>query len=157
MEIVPLSVLLQTLSLAAAECGASAVSDVRFDFPISVDEPRVVQVFTDGDTITVSSTAASADSGAASDPRWIRHVSAQVCYEPSADTRRSPTAAAIGDASGYDPSALAELHNAWGIDGQAFPALARRTGRRPRVRTRARCAPSWTCPTDPWWPCWTPQ
>ncbi|WP_137149071.1 type I polyketide synthase [Mycolicibacterium sp. CR10] len=124
VEIVPLSVLLQTLSLAAAECGASAVSDVRFDFPISVDEPRVVQVLTEGDTITVSSTAASAESGAASDAHWIRHVCAQVCYEPSADRAAVADGAAIGDASGYDPSALAELHSAWGIDGQAFPWAA---------------------------------
>ena len=115
VEIVPLSVLLQTLSLAAAECGAATVNDVRFDFPIAVDQPRVVQVFTDGDTISVS----SADSAGASDARWVRHVSARISYQ-------TPAAAEVQDMSGYnmsgyDPSALAELHNAWGIDGQAYP------------------------------------
>ena len=38
VEIIPISVLLQTLSTAAAECGASTLSDVRFEYPIVVDE-----------------------------------------------------------------------------------------------------------------------
>ena len=55
----------------------------------------------------------------ASDARWVRHVSARISYQ-------TPAAAEVQDMSGYnmsgyDPSALAELHNAWGIDGQAYP------------------------------------
>ena len=117
VEIVPLSVLLETLSVAAKECGAAAISDVRFELPIAVDEPRVVQVFTEGDTITVSS--ASQSGAGSADPRWIRHVSARVSYE-AADSSASEADAAA-DVSGYDPSALAELHNAWGIEGLAYP------------------------------------
>ena len=43
-ELVPVSVLLQTLSAAAAEFDASTLADVRFEHPIVVDQPRVIQV-----------------------------------------------------------------------------------------------------------------
>ena len=111
VEIVPLSVLLQTLSLAAAECGAAGVADVRFESPITVDGPRVVQVFTDGDSLSVSST----DSEDTPRQRWTRHVTARVAHTLTlADDVTGVTA------SGYDPSALTELHHAWGIDGLAY-------------------------------------
>ncbi|WP_275571166.1 type I polyketide synthase [Mycolicibacterium vanbaalenii] len=116
VEIVPLSVLLQTLSLAAAESGARAVADVRFDFPITVDAPRVVQVVSDGETITVSSSTAAAGSDDSAQ-RWIRHLTARVAHRVA----DSPATAGTAQSSGYDPSALAELHNAWGIDGMAYP------------------------------------
>ncbi|WP_159426386.1 acyltransferase domain-containing protein, partial [Mycolicibacterium vaccae] len=114
VEIVPLSVLLQTLSLAAARTGAAAVTDVRFDFPITVDGPRVVQVYSDGDTITISSSTAAEDDAAPQ--RWVRHATARVAHQV-ADV---PPAAAV-PSSAYDPSALAELHSAWGIEGLAYP------------------------------------
>ncbi len=126
VEIVPLSVLLQTLSLAAAECSGgseSIIADARFDFPIALDQPRIVQVFTDGDVITVSSTesAAPAATGTGnSDLRWVRHVSARLSSQPSDGTIVEPTVS-VDEVSSYDPSALAELHNAWGIEGQAYP------------------------------------
>ena len=72
VEIIPISVLLQTLSAAAAECGGSALSDIRFEYPIVVDEPRVIQVVADGASVTVSSSA----SGSAQ--HWIRHVTARI-------------------------------------------------------------------------------
>ncbi|AFM17521.1 polyketide synthase family protein [Mycolicibacterium chubuense NBB4] len=115
VEIVPLSVLLQTLSLAASQSGASALTDVRFDFPIALDSARVVQVFSDGDTITVSSAPAGAEAAAAQ--RWTRHVTAQV----SAGSRADTDSVGAVDGSGYDPAALPELHNAWGIEGLAYP------------------------------------
>src|SRR6202012_1731898 len=43
VEIIPISVLRQTLSVAAAECGGSAQSTIRFEHPMVVDEPRVIQ------------------------------------------------------------------------------------------------------------------
>ena len=130
VEIVPLSVLLHTLSLAAAESGGgacAAIADVRFDLPITLDQPRLVQVVSDGDAITVSSASASdspsgtASSGTAgsSDTRWVRHVSARISYQRPGDAGRG--ARPDPNVSGYDPSALAELHNAWGIQGQAYP------------------------------------
>ena len=55
VEVVPVSVLLQTLATAASECGASALSDVRFEHPIVVDQPQLIQVVADGESVTVSS------------------------------------------------------------------------------------------------------
>ncbi|MFW0151011.1 beta-ketoacyl synthase N-terminal-like domain-containing protein [Mycobacterium sp. smrl_JER01] len=121
VEIVPLSVLLQTLLSAAARSGASTVADVRFDFPITVESPRLVQVFTDGDTVTISSTAATDDDAAPQ--RWIRHVTARVAHDADFTTQIAEDPAAPGPVTSapYEPTALAELHNAWGIDGLAYP------------------------------------
>ena len=112
VEIVPLSVLLQTLALAAAHAGASAVADVRFDFPITVDTPRVVQVYADADTVTIS----SATGEDAEDRHWQRHVTARLSRDAV-----GPAEPTVTDASGYDAAALSELHNAWGIEGLAYP------------------------------------
>ena len=46
-ELVPVSVLVQTLSAAAAELDGSILADVRFEYPIVVDQPRVIQVVAD--------------------------------------------------------------------------------------------------------------
>ncbi|MEW5809827.1 MAG: type I polyketide synthase [Actinomycetota bacterium] len=112
VEIVPLSVLLQTLASAAERVGAAALADVRFEFPIALDAPRVVQVYADADVVTISS-ATGEDT---QDRQWVRHVSARVSREPV-----EPAAPATSDVSGYDPAALPELHHAWGIDGLAYP------------------------------------
>ena len=70
VEVVPVSVLLQTISAVASECGASALSDVRFEHPIVVDQPRVIQVVADGESVTVSSRPATD----APPYHWVRHV-----------------------------------------------------------------------------------
>jgi len=94
LEVVPVSVLVQTLSAAAAECGASGLRDIRFVYPIAVDRPRVVQVLVEGDSVTLSSSPAS-DAPA---HRWVRHVSARFSAQsdpnPAAATedRREPEA-----------------------------------------------------------------
>ncbi|ORA46073.1 polyketide synthase [Mycolicibacterium chubuense] len=127
VEIVPLSVLLQTLALAAAHAGATAVADVRFAFPIAVDAPRVVQVYADADTVTIS----SATGEETEDRHWVRHVTARISRDAV-----GPAAPAATDASGYDPAALAELHTAWGIDGLAYPwTVEAHTGGRGESRT----------------------
>ena len=72
VELAPASVLCQTVLAAAAETGAGAVHDIAFLQPLPMDQPRFVQVFSDGDTVTVSS---GAD---ATGKRWVRHVSATV-------------------------------------------------------------------------------
>ena len=117
VEVVPVSVLLQTLSAAAAECGASTLSDVRFERPIVVDKPQVIQVIADDECVTVSS-APAVDTPA---HRWVRHISARIShqlegYEPEGMDN-------IGDHEmrGVDPSSVAELQAKWGIEGQAFP------------------------------------
>ena len=79
VEIIPISVLLQTLSTAAAEYGGSALSDIRFEYPIVVDEPRVIQVVADGGSVTVSSSASASNSEGAQ--HWIRHVTARIARD----------------------------------------------------------------------------
>ena len=78
VETVPVSVLLQTLSTAAAECGASALSDVRFESAIVVDQPQVIQVVADDESVTVSSGSA-VDTPA---ERWVRHARARISHGP---------------------------------------------------------------------------
>ncbi|MFZ3344137.1 MAG: beta-ketoacyl synthase N-terminal-like domain-containing protein [Mycobacterium sp.] len=114
VDVVPVSVLLQTLSTAAAECGASALSDVRFEYPIVVDQSQVIQVVADDESVTVSS-ASAADAPA---HRWIRHASARISHrlqdEPD-DTFNTPDQ----ETAGFDES-LASQQRAWGIEGQPF-------------------------------------
>ena len=74
VEVVPVSVLLQTLSTAASECDAPVLSDVRFGHPIVVDQPRVIQVVADGESVTVSSRPATD----ATAHHWIEHASARI-------------------------------------------------------------------------------
>jgi phthiocerol/phenolphthiocerol synthesis type-I polyketide synthase A len=115
VELVPASVLLHTLSVAAAECGTPVLSDVRFEYPIVVDEPRVIQVVADGESVTISSSPA-AD---ASSRRWVRHASARISHRPADEPERTRMS---GDDEGadYDISSAAELQRAWGIEGQPF-------------------------------------
>jgi phthiocerol/phenolphthiocerol synthesis type-I polyketide synthase A len=80
VEVVPVSVLLQTLLTAASHVGASALSDVRFVNPIVVDQPKVIHVVADGESVTVTSSSA-ADAPA---DRWTRHVSARLAQSSSA-------------------------------------------------------------------------
>ena len=117
VEVVPVSVLLQTLSAAAAECGASTLSDVRFEHPIVVDQPRVIQVVADDESVTVSSSPA-ADTPA---HRWIRHVSARISHRLDDDEPEGTDNSGDHEHAGYDPSSVAELQRTWGIEGQPFP------------------------------------
>jgi phthiocerol/phenolphthiocerol synthesis type-I polyketide synthase A len=122
VDVVPPSILIRTLAAAAAECGADGIEDVRFDSPLTLDQPRAVQVFTDGETVTISSAPVDGDQGA--DQHWIGNVTARVAEGSTrtgagqtADTR---TDAAAGAASGHDPSSIEELMGAWGVDGRPF-------------------------------------
>jgi len=113
VEVVPTSVLLHTLSSAAAECGAVALSDVRFGQSIVVDRTRVVQVVADGESVTVSSglTAAGSTDG------WISHASARIVHTPLDDPapqRRTP------DMSVCDASSVTGSRAQCGIEGQPF-------------------------------------
>ncbi|HEX3286433.1 MAG TPA: type I polyketide synthase [Mycobacterium sp.] len=117
VEVVPVSVLLQTLSAAAAECGASLVSDVRFEHPIVVGQPQVIQVIADGESVTVSS-APAADTPAY---RWVRHVSARISHRQVDDEPEVTDDSGDHGTPGYDISSVAELQRTWGIEGQPFP------------------------------------
>ena len=118
VNVVPVSVLLQTLWTAAAQCGASALSDLRFDYPIVVDQPRIIQVVADGESVTVAS-------GFESDmptQRWIKHASARISHRLQEEP---DDASNSGDQEkpGYGAvsvESVAALQQAWGIEGQPF-------------------------------------
>ncbi|UVO12585.1 KR domain-containing protein [Mycobacterium sp. SVM_VP21] len=118
VELVPASVLLQTLADAALEAsGHSAVSEIRFEHPIIVDRPRTIQVVADGESVTVSSKAVSDDAGA----RWVKHLSARItpCGEsvgPDADSMLTN-----GDSgTSFDDDAVTALWLTWGSEGRPF-------------------------------------
>jgi phthiocerol/phenolphthiocerol synthesis type-I polyketide synthase A len=135
VEVVPVSVLMQTVSAAASESGASSVSAVRFEHPIVLDQPRVIQVVADGESVTVSSRPATDKTPW----RWVRHVTGRLSPLP-------PNLGAADDAdadvyvandrqlsvNGEETRSVAELLAAWGVEGQPFPwsveALRRTAG-----------------------------
>jgi phthiocerol/phenolphthiocerol synthesis type-I polyketide synthase A len=114
IEMVPASVLLQTLSTAAAECAAPGLSDVRFEYPIVVDSARIIQVVADGETVNLSSTSSDTDAG-----RWVRHVSARIAPRQLHE-EPTPEFDAGGETTEYDISSIAEMQRAWGVDGQPY-------------------------------------
>lgn len=114
VEVVPMSVLLRTLSIAAAECGAPALSDLRFEHPVVVDRPQVIQVVVSGDSVTMSSApTAHADAG-----RWVRHATARLSTEHDELEDIAACSAAQDD---FDPATVTELQAKWGVEGQPFP------------------------------------
>ncbi len=116
VELVPVSVLLQTLSAAAAEYDAVMLSDVRFEYPIVIDQPRVIQVVADEESVTVSSSPAT-DTPT---HHWVRHVSARISHRLHHDDPEGMRNGDDDEMSSYDPSSVAELQRAWGIEGQPF-------------------------------------
>ncbi|MCV7258299.1 type I polyketide synthase [Mycobacterium shimoidei] len=118
VELVPVSVLLQTLSTAAAGCGASTLSDVRFEYPIIVDEPRVIQVVADGATVTVSSSAAAQDG----EQHWVRHVSAQLGgpLHGSQPRPRGDDETPGTQHTDFEDESVTSLWRAWGSEGRPF-------------------------------------
>jgi phthiocerol/phenolphthiocerol synthesis type-I polyketide synthase B len=119
VEVVPVAVFLHTLLVAAAQCGAATLSDVRFEYPIVVDQPRVIQVVADAGSITVSSSPAT-DTPAV---HGTRHAGARISEALPREVHglnRAPSAT-DHEISSYDASSVAELQQAWGIEGQPFP------------------------------------
>jgi phthiocerol/phenolphthiocerol synthesis type-I polyketide synthase A len=120
MEVVPVSVLLQTLAAAAAESGASALSAVRFEHPIVVDQPRVIQVVADDESVTVSSRPTTA----APPYRWVTHVSGRLSLLPFDSGASGAEACGAEDGhyaiTGGETRSVAELLEAWGVEGQPF-------------------------------------
>jgi phthiocerol/phenolphthiocerol synthesis type-I polyketide synthase A len=125
MEVVPVSVLLQTLSTAATECEATALSEIRFHYPIIVDQDRLIQVVADGENIAISS-AATTD---AAPHHWVTHATARLSLSPP-----SPRVAAAGtgataqyhedingNVNGDETRSIVDLLAGWDIEGQSFP------------------------------------
>jgi phthiocerol/phenolphthiocerol synthesis type-I polyketide synthase A len=117
-ELVPASVVVQTLLAAAAEFGAPLLSDVRLESPIPVDQPRMIQVVADNGSVTVSSRPADS----ATQP-WVRHAGASITERRDHDQAERPDGGNSRnghETAGYDTSLVAELQEAWGIEGQPF-------------------------------------
>ncbi len=85
VEVVPASVVLHTLLCAADELGYSALSAVRFDQPVFADQPRLIQVVADDQSISLASRPADT----ASD-RWTRHVTARLSSAPVEPALEAP-------------------------------------------------------------------
>ncbi len=113
VEVVPMSVLLRTLTVAAAASGAATLSDIAFERPVVVDRSQVIQVVSDGDIITMAS-APSADAAA---NRWVRHATARISTAQTAGVG----AVDVTGATDYDRSTVEELQAKWGVEGQPFP------------------------------------
>ena len=114
-ELVPTSVLLQTLLAAAAELDATTLSDVRFEQSIAVDQPRLVQVVAEHEDITISSTLTSG----LPEHRWIRHASARVSRRSQPD-QLDRSRNNNGDESSCDETSLASLQGTVGNEAQTF-------------------------------------
>jgi phthiocerol/phenolphthiocerol synthesis type-I polyketide synthase A len=117
VEVVPVSVLLETISAAAAECGASALFAIRFKHPIVVDQPRVIQVVADEQSVIVSSRPTTD----IPPHRWVKHVSGRLAPLPCSPGAPKPNVW-VGDNGQYDLTggetrSVAELLQAWGIEG----------------------------------------
>ena len=57
VELVPASIVLHTILSAAAELGYSALSRIRFEQPIFADQPRLIQVVADNQSISLASSS----------------------------------------------------------------------------------------------------
>ena len=121
VEIIPISVLLQTLSAAGSEYDASALSDIRFEYPIVVGEPRVIQVVADGGSVTVSSSASGSNSEGATQ-HWIRHATARISRDADGSSAGlSEAVAAPGSAdTQFSDESVTSLWQTWGSEGRPF-------------------------------------
>ncbi len=116
VDVVPASVLLQTLSTVAGGLDTpSAIGEVRFEYPVVLDRPRAIDVVLTDGVLTVSS---SPTPDAPAD-RWVEHVRAAVAPVSSADLADRAATPPVA-ATAFDASTAAELQRAWGIEGQPF-------------------------------------
>jgi phthiocerol/phenolphthiocerol synthesis type-I polyketide synthase A len=116
-ELVPVSVLVQTLSAAAAEVGASILADIQFEYPIVVDQPRVIQVVVENESVTVSSSLAT-DTPT---HRWVRHVSARISRQRDGlVTTCDGGDHELRDDDTVSVQSVASLQQEAGIEGQPF-------------------------------------
>ncbi|WP_082969868.1 type I polyketide synthase [Mycolicibacter sinensis] len=138
VELVPASVLLQTLSEAAAEVsGQPALSDIRFEHPVVVDRPRTIQVVADSESVVILSKSVTDNDPAT---RWVKHVSARIA--PRAESASDTTAARRTNGHAgttFDDDAVTSLWLAWGSEGRPFDWSVQ-SGRATPVELRAEIA-----------------
>ncbi|WP_193466449.1 type I polyketide synthase [Mycobacterium novum] len=134
VELVPASVLLQTLSEAAVEAsGQPAVSDIRFEHPIIIDRPRTVQVVADAESIAILSKAVTDDAGA----RWVKHLSARIAPRGESACDGTKPMHKNGHAgTQFDDDAVTSLWLTWGSEGRPFD-WSLRAGRSTPAELRA--------------------
>ncbi|MCH9667515.1 MAG: SDR family NAD(P)-dependent oxidoreductase [Actinomycetia bacterium] len=121
VEVVPVSVLLQTLTAAAAQLGGATVGDVRFEYPIVADQPKAIHVVADSSTgadpVAETVTVWSSSGPDTPELRWTRHASARLVAAPGA----APHGDQSPGGERFDGAAIAALQQAWGVEGQPFP------------------------------------
>lgn len=110
VEVVPVSVIAASLLGAAPR---TALSGVRFEYPIVLDRARAVRVTAGPGGVAVSS---STDPAAPED-RWIRHASATLDAPRAAVPPESDGAF---DTPAYDAATALGLSRQWGVDGVPF-------------------------------------
>jgi len=120
VEVVPVSVLLQTLSAAAAQLGVATVGDIRFEYPIVADQPKAINVVAESSTGPDSSgttvTVWSSSGPDTPELRWTRHASAQLVEAPST----APQGDQSPGGETFDVASISALQQAWGVEGQPF-------------------------------------
>ena len=79
VEVVPASVVLHTILCAAAELGYSGLTGIRFEQPIFADQPRLIQVVADHQSISLASSPVTEEPPV----RWTRHVTAELSPAPA--------------------------------------------------------------------------
>jgi phthiocerol/phenolphthiocerol synthesis type-I polyketide synthase B len=113
VEVVPVSVMLHTLAALAERVGDGKVAgDVRFEYPIVADAPKVVHAVVDGDALSIWSSAGPDTD----EKRWTRHASATMVTAPGAAPHgdQSPVGAV------FDSASIEEMQRAWGVEGRPF-------------------------------------
>jgi phthiocerol/phenolphthiocerol synthesis type-I polyketide synthase A len=118
VDVVPASVLLETILGAAAEVGVAALSDIEFRRPILVDKAKFIQVVADREAITVASNSTV-------DGQWLEHLTARPTPALSAPNSFPVGAAADAhqeaDASPHDETgSIADLLAVLGVEGPPF-------------------------------------
>ena len=100
VDVIPASVLLETILGAAAELDIAALSDIRFHHPVLVDWAKLIQVVADRESITVASSSTA-------DGQWLTHVSAR----PAPSSSAPESFAVIAPPDRADERASKGLHN----------------------------------------------
>ncbi|MGB1224042.1 MAG: type I polyketide synthase, partial [Mycobacterium sp.] len=116
VDVVPVSVLLQTLSTAAAQVNGATIGAVGLEYPIVADQPKAIHVVADKHGEVTTLTVLSSSGPGTPEQRWTRHASAQLVEPPAAGPQgnQSPGAEKFDDAS------IEALQQAWGVQGQPF-------------------------------------
>ena len=117
VEVVPVSVVLHTLSAVAGRLGDGSdirkvAGDIRFEYPIVADQSKVIHVTVDGDALSVWSSAGPDTP----EQKWTRHAGATLVAAPGAAPQgdQSP----VGTV--FDGAAIEDMQRAWGVEGRPF-------------------------------------